>query len=191
MGLQDRLRESLTGGSGGSDPPEYRCNGCQGRFNSNQSPRHASCPDCDSDDVELLANPDHADGSHPLDPRSDDDDAGDSGDAEAAPADPEATPADATADASSGETETASDATPATDAAAETASADTFTESVDDAVDEPDDSAADEQDDEAAAVRELMQTGQYRCQDCREAFDTEGPDLICPDCGSTDIEERF
>jgi|GEM_PF-5527913 len=183
MGLQDRLRESLTGGSGGSDPPAYRCNGCQGRFNSNQSPRHASCPDCDSDDVELLANPDRAEGSHPLDPRSDDD-SGDGVDAEANPADAEATSADATAAGSSGETEAASDATPATNAAAETASADPSTDSGDDAVDEPDD-------DEAAAVRELMQTGQYRCQDCREAFDRDGPDLVCPDCGSTDIEERF
>jgi len=176
MGFQDRIRKSLTGGGDSSDPPEYRCNGCQGRFNSNRSPRHARCPECDSDDVELLANPDRAEGSHPLDPRSDDD-AGDEDDAEAGPA-------DAATDASAEEKATPSVEPDTADAAAETASDDTSTESDDGAADGPDD-------DEAAAVRELMQTGQYRCQDCREAFDQDGPDLVCPDCGSTDIKERF
>jgi len=176
MGFQDRIRESLTGGGDSSDPPEYRCNGCQGRFNSNQSPRHASCPDCDAEDVELLANPDRAEGSHPLDPRSDDD-AGDSVDAGAASA-------DAAAEASTDEEAATSTGPGTTDAGAETAS--------DGAADEFDGATTDgPDDDEAAVVSELMTTGQYRCQDCREAFDQDGPDLTCPDCGSTDIKERF
>ncbi|MFC6729176.1 hypothetical protein ACFQDG_11035 [Natronoarchaeum mannanilyticum] len=176
MGFQDRIRKSLTGGGDSSDPPEYRCNGCQGRFNSNRSPRHARCPECDSDDVELLANPDRAEGSHPLDPRSNDD-AGDSVDAESVQS-------DAAAEASTGEEAAPSTAPDTTDAAAETASGGATDESDDATTDGPGD-------DEAAVVSELMTTGQYRCQDCREAFNQDGPDLVCPDCGSTDIKERF
>jgi len=199
MGWQDRIRESITGGSGGSDPPEYSCNSCHGRFNSNQSPRHASCPDCDSGDVELLANPDSAEGSHPLDPRSDDDPT-DADDAAAAP-DAEAT-ASTDDEASAAEFEWAGDgeADGPDDGVADRSGDEAASETDDGAVNGTDDEAASEtgdgaangtDDDEAAVVRELMATGQYRCQDCREAFDQDGPDLVCPDCGSTDIEERF
>jgi len=183
MGWQDRIRESITGGSGGSDPPEYSCNSCHGRFNSNQSPRHASCPDCDSGDVELLANPDSAEGSHPLDPRSDDDST-DADDAAAAP--------DAEATASTDDEASAAEFEWAGDGEADEPDDGVADRSDDEAASETGGGAAnDTDDDEAAVVRELMATGQYRCQDCREAFDQDGPDLVCPDCGSTDIEERF
>jgi Zn finger protein HypA/HybF involved in hydrogenase expression len=166
MGLQDRLRESLTGGgSGGSDPPEYQCDSCQHKFNSNKSPRNITCPDCESDDISLLANPDQADGSHPLDPTQGDEptgpDATDAPDGDTDPADGEVGPVDGDIDRS-----------------------DAATEQQDAEADTPDD-------EEAAKVSELLTSGRYRCQSCREAFDNEGAELRCPECGSEDVEERF
>ena len=122
MGIHERIRESLqVGGDGDVELPEYRCNTCRYRFESERLPRRVACPDCESDDVKLLSEPDI--------------------DAEAEPSDGE----------------------------------------VDD----------EEIDEEAAAIRDLLTTGQYRCLDCREAFDADESEPDCPDCGSDEIEKRF
>ena len=125
MSIHKRIRESLqVGGDGDVDLPEYRCNTCRYRFESDQLPRRVACPDCESDDVKLLSEPE----------------------------------IDADVDLPDGE-----------------ASAD-------------DDGPTDE---EAAAIKDLLTTGQYRCQDCREAFDADESEPSCPDCGSDEVEKRF